>query len=83
MSCKLCRPITKKTKWYYQDDKITILNCDRCIIPMWIWHKHQKNLTEDEIKYGRDKCRKIFGDNITFRKPRLNLDHYHEHVIRR
>jgi len=81
MKCRLCRPIEKKTKWYYQDDKISIFDCDRCLIPQWVWHKHQKSLAKEEILYARNKCRELFGGDIEFRGPRNILDHYHEHVI--
>lgn len=49
---------------------------------MWVWYKHQKKLTTEEIEYGRNKCRKLFGDKISFRGPRKILNHYHEHVIK-
>ena len=81
MKCRLCRPIEKKTKWHYQDDKISIFDCDQHIVPIWVWHEHKKQLTDDEIRYGGDKCRELFGCNISFREPKSILDHYHEHVI--
>lgn len=84
MSCDLCRPIARKTKWYYEDDKVSIFDCDQHKIPMWIWHEHKRSLDEDELRYGRDKCRELFGEDISFRGPMSILAHYHEHVsIRR
>lgn len=81
MSCPLCKP-EKKTKWHYLNDKITILDCISCGIPMWIWNDHKTTLTKDEISYGRSKCHQLFGKNIKFREPRTVLDHYHEHVLK-
>ena len=82
MRCPLCLPITPKTIWHGQNDKITILDCDSCNIPMWVWNDHKKDITNEEKEYGRNKCRELFGKKISFRGPRKILDHYHEHVIR-
>lgn len=82
MSCPLCRPIEKKTKWYYEDEKISIFECIHHKIPQWVWHEHKAQLAEEEIEYGRSKCRESFGSNISFRGPKSILVHYHEHVIK-
>jgi len=79
MSCPLCKR-EKRTKWYYADDKISVFDCERCKVPQWVWNEHKENLTKEQIEYGRGKCRKLFGENISFRGPRKILNHYHEHV---
>ncbi len=81
MTCSLCER-EKKTKWHYHDERISIFECESCKVPMWVWNEHKAKLSKKQIEYGRGMCRKLFGEDLSFRGPKKILNHYHEHVKR-
>ena len=79
MSCPLCT-LEERTKWHYQDSLVVVLDCATHGTPMWVLRKHTAKPYFHEIEYGREVCRKVFGNGVSFRGPTSIKDHYHEHV---
>ena len=81
MSCPLCRPIQKKTKWYYEDEDFTILDCRTCGTPMLVVREHTMKPSQEVIDKMIDKAKELFGENIGIRKTQRQIkDHLHYHV---
>ncbi len=43
MKCPLCNP-EKKTKWYYDDGIVRIIDCETCNIPMVVLVRHGRKV---------------------------------------
>lgn len=82
MNCDLCN-LEKKTKWYYEDEKIVICDCTTCKIPMVVLRKHTMKPTENDIEHICSIARKLFGD-VMFRVDQRRIrDHLHWHLIQK
>lgn len=80
-ACELCI-LTKKTKWYYSDEKVVICDCLSCTTPMIVLREHTVKLNLETIEYLLNTCRKIFGNNIQLRTQQRKIpDHLHWHVF--
>ena len=60
--CPLCQR-KKLTKWYYQDDVCTIVDCITCKTPMCIFNFHRKP-TKEELKHMMDKAFELFDMQV-------------------
>ena len=83
MSCELCDLVAgnRPTKVYYEDEKILIVDCKTCKIPMGVWKEHKAQLSIEEREYLVRQMLFVLGQATDFREPRSILDHYHLHFI--
>jgi len=82
--CPLCKLATGsvKTKLYYQDKVVIIVNCLTCGIPMIVLKRHTMKPNNFELGHMEMVSKEVFGLNIKFRKkPSQILDHLHWHII--
>jgi len=78
--CSLCKH-ERITHHYFEDERVWIANCAVHGTPMWVLKRHVSQPAPEEVEYGRQKCRELFGENIRFRGPQTIRDHYHEHIV--
>jgi len=82
VNCPFCPPIEKKTKWYYEDDKVVILDCDTCHVPMLVLKRHGEVPSPGERAELLRLCEKVFNRKVMFRGfMRRYPSHWHEHLI--
>jgi diadenosine tetraphosphate (Ap4A) HIT family hydrolase len=82
--CPLCKLATGniKTKLYYQDKIVIIVNCLTCKIPMIVLKRHTMKPNNFERAHMEMVPKELFGPNIKFRKkPSKILDHIHWHIL--
>lgn len=63
--CPLCKLSQGdiKSKLYYQDEKIIVIDCLTHIgTPMVVLKDHRSNLLDHEFQYVQDLCRRIFPE---------------------
>jgi len=48
--CDLCKR-ERKTTLYYEDDKIWVVECESCHVPMAVWKEHKSSLAIMESEY--------------------------------
>jgi len=81
--CELCK-LERKTKWYYEDDHIVILECKSCKIPMVVFREHgMREISATEEQQIMKIVNNIFKtDAFQFRKKQRNIaTHPHWHII--
>lgn len=66
---------------YYEDEKIIIVNCMTCGIPMIVFKKHAPEPSREEISHAHAAAVKLFKVK-GYRPPRTIKDHYHVHIER-
>ena len=78
------------TKLYYptleEINKVDfiILDCHTCNIPMIVLRDHVSHVSREIWGKMLYQCKQIISGNIQLRcKPRLILDHYHCHIVKR
>ena len=83
MSCELCNLVTgeRDSLVYYEDEKVLILDCKTCRIPMGIWKKHKAKLSIEEREYLVRQMIFVLGQPNDFREPYKNVEHYHLHFV--
>ena len=81
MSCSLCQRQVV-TKFYYEDDKIWIVNCKSCQIPMIVWKEHKEKVNEEGYSYMMVKIKELFGEvgYVVDDRMKAVKDHYHIHL---
>jgi len=82
--CPLCDPIEKKTDWLYEDEKILIIICETCEIPMVIFRRHGKDSIPTEwYKHAEKKVKEIFKERFLYFRtfPRQIMNHIHWHCV--
>ncbi len=79
-NCSLCKA-ERKTKWYYEDDKVWVADCETCRIPMIVWRDHVMKLKFEDVEHMLWVVLMLFGDGVTIRfKQRKIHDHLHWHI---
>jgi len=84
MTCPLCK-LEIQTKQYYTDEKIVILDCMTCNIPMLVFKRHGAEAPLEWKLYAEKKVKGIFGNQIYFRtraKQVKNHEHWHIYNVR-
>ena len=83
--CELCDLIRGnfKTPFYFRSDLITVVDCQKCGIPIWVLNRHEQDISDEDKEYARLQCSYYFpADDIRFREEQRTIkDHRHEHVI--
>lgn len=80
--CLLCKKEVK-TKFYYEDDNIWIVECETCKCPLIVYKKHQEKFPPIQMSLALKRCKKLFGDRYTYvpdMKMRSIRDHAHFHL---
>jgi len=83
--CPLCKLAAGdiKTKLYYQDKLIIIVDCLTCGIPMVVLKEHKMNANNFELGHMEMTAKEIFGKDIKFRKTQRQVkNHLHWHIVR-
>ena len=84
-SCELCKLMDGdiKTKLYYQDDEMKIVDCLTCGYghPMIVFKGHNEVKTNTEDSAIRS-ITSIFGQCVIRKEPRSMKEHPHWHIIR-
>lgn len=79
--CDLCI-LEKKTKWYYEDERVVVCDCLSCKVPMIVLREHTVRVTPETIAYLVKIAQQVFGENIELRtQQRTVLDHLHWHIF--
>ena len=74
--CNLCKR-ELKTKKYYEDDKVWIVDGISNKEIMIVWKEHKENLTVTEMEYVFDICMKLCEFNPFALEPGNNKDHWY------
>jgi len=88
MGCPLCE-LKTITKLYYKTEKVIVLSCASCHVPMAVLRRHSMNPTAEEEQEMMQALNEIaidfFGGTEYFidKKQRSIFDHLHYHVRRR
>ena len=80
-NCPLCER-ESITKCYYEDEKIWIIDCDTCKIPMVVWKEHINKINSDKLSYIILMINRVFPRN-KFQidmNMRMIKDHFHLHL---
>lgn len=85
--CPLCAVYDHRrrilTPLHYEDDKVIVIDCMSCGVPMVILKRHaEKPIPIEAIHMGRVVV-KLFGEKAKFRDPASIKSHYHIHVDKR
>jgi len=83
--CKLAVGKNIKTKLYYQDKVVIIVNCLTCGMLVVILKRHTMKPNNFERGHMEMVSKEVFSDNIKFRKKQGHpeYDHLHWHILRR
>lgn len=87
MTCPLCDLVFNrniKTKLYYEDSKVIIIDCQTCGTnnPLIVLKRHTMKPNNFELGHMEMMAKETFGPNIKFRKkPHQILDHLHWHIL--
>jgi len=81
-ACLLC-DLEKKTRWYYEDEKVVICDCLSCRIPMLVLREHGHVPSSVERSELLRLVKKLFGEKAKFRGYMSSRfpEHWHEHII--
>lgn len=87
MECALCKINRENSKVYYEDDKIIIVECFTCKVPMGVFKRHtmQPSTVEDKelTRALSSVAKRILGDKFRIdKKQRTIKDHLHYHARR-
>ena len=78
--CELCN-LSKKTKWYYEDEKWVICECKTCHRPMVVYKKHTMFIPFRDWFAIHGEIIRLFGSEVTLRfKQRKIKNHFHIHI---
>jgi len=81
--CDLCN-ITRRTKWYYENDKWVICDCKTCGRAMIVYRKHTMYIPLLDWVIILGKVIEIFGSEIVLRfKQKQIKNHFHIHIYNR
>jgi len=87
MSCELCN-LEKKTKWYYEDERFVVCDCETCKVPMIVLKRHSTELNQEELidlmwiltnaipKYD---SRGLLAVRLDQNRRKIS-DHWHAHI---
>lgn len=80
--CPLCKA-EKKTRWYYEDNKIWVADCESCGLPMVVLKAHRQSIPPSEIASIKKLLEEIvFKEPIKFRGyMRRYPNHWHDHIL--
>lgn len=80
--CELCRLVDGevKTRLYYRDDRVVIVDCLTCGIPMLVFGHHGET-TDDEKRYALNIINQLFEYESIRTQARKIRDHEHWHII--
>lgn len=79
VKCELCN--IYNSTYYFENKKIAIIDCNRYHIPLVVFKKHRGQFPAPYVDMAVQKCRELFGEEITFKwERRLLPDHAHFHV---
>lgn len=87
MFCPLCEiwdspEESIHTTVYFRSHWLIILDCQICMVPMGVSHKHASDFSAEEKKEAVVVCKELFGKETDFRwKMRKIHDHAHFHVL--
>jgi len=85
--CPLCKLAAGKikTKLYYQDKLIIIVDCLTCGAghPLVVLKEHKMKANNFELGHMEMVAKEVFGDNIKFRKKQGHpaYNHLHWHIL--
>lgn len=87
MECALCKINGKNNKVYYEDDKIIIVECATCRVPLGILKRHtMQPSTEEDKELTRaliSVAKRALGNKFRIdKKQRAIKDHLHYHARR-
>lgn len=76
--CRLCFEGEIISKFYYEDDKVIVVDCSTHSVPMVVLKRHTAEPTEEELSYMREVGERLFPGK-GWRGPASLLQHYHLH----
>lgn len=86
MTCPLCA-LEKRTRWYYENRILVVLDCDTCKVPMVVLRRHTIEPTLGEQVAMQtalaNVADEVFGPGnwITRTKQRKIKGHVHWHAV--
>lgn len=83
-NCELCKLTEGNiiTKLYYQDDKIIIVSCKTCGIPLLTLKRHDMFLTQEELEHILKVVKEQFPNYKLRMNQRQIKNHWHIHLIK-
>jgi len=79
--CPLCKreEITRK---YCENNKVWVVDCKTCGVPMIVWKEHKPTVTDEEKAYMVKMANILFDmrDKKIDDRMRSLPDHYHMHI---
>jgi len=83
MGCPLCK-LEKKTEWLYEDDKLVVLVCQTCGVPMMVLREHKAMASPEDMLY-MEKVREGRFPEWRWRGVGMRqvTNHYHWHLVRK
>ena len=85
MSCEDCKLAQGdiKNKIYYNDNKVIVVDCLTCNVPLIVWKDHTTELSEEERNHMHAVIQTLFGFGNKIRKtPRSWGGHTHWHILK-
>lgn len=82
--CALCRLWYNreiKTRFYYEDELLIIVDCVQCKIPMIVIKRHTMEISDEEEKQILSVKNRLWANSKLRCESRSIKDHYHCHVI--
>jgi len=81
--CELCN-LSRRTKWYYEDEKWIICDCKTCNRPMVVYKKHTMFIPILDWVKVLGYVTELFGNEIVLRfKQRKIRNHFHIHIYKK
>jgi len=82
-NCELCdlsrgHVITKK---YYEDDKVIIVDCKSCEIPMLTLKDHRMDVSKKEKEEFTKLISRLFPESKIRKQQKKIPDHFHWHIL--
>lgn len=79
MSCPLCAR-EPKTRHYYEDDVLWVVECLTCRVPMVVIKRHSPDPTPEEYEYAKRLGFRLFPERSFDDRPRSIPGHWHAHL---
>ncbi len=78
--CPLCK-LTIKSKVYYEDRIVTVLDCMKCKIPMAVSKRHTMKMGLYELSHILNIILKLFGPAVMLHTDQRSIpEHWHTHI---
>lgn len=80
--CRLARGFDRVTKVYFEDEKVIVVDCKTCGVPMIVLKRHTVYPTQEEVEHLKSVALKLFPNRRFRAEPRSIKEHFHWHALK-